>query len=372
MGAIAAAMFFGLAIYTNHLHPLFTANNALTQTLMMTIAVLTGVWGVYNMTRLRTEAYEAKQMGNYKLLRKIGTGGMGEVYLAEHQLMKRPVAIKLIHPNQSHDPHALARFEREVRATAKLSHWNSIEIYDYGRTPDGTFYYVMEFLPGLSVADLVERNGPMPGERVVYLLQQVCAGLQEAHSLGLIHRDLKPGNIFSAYRGGFYDVAKLLDFGLAKPVMSNSAMDLTVAGAITGSPLYMSPEQAIGEREPDARSDIYSLGGVAYFMLTGHSPFEGTNPIRVMWAHAEQTPVAPSQHNPNISPDLEAIVMKCLAKSPEDRFANTVELSNAMANCSFDHQWTTARAEEWWETYCSGNYEGSACAQAEAIMSAEI
>jgi eukaryotic-like serine/threonine-protein kinase len=287
--------------------------------------------------------------------------------------MKRPVAIKLVRPSQANDPHALARFEREVRATAKLSHWNSIEIYDYGRTPDGTFYYVMEFLPGRNIAELVEGNGAMPGERVVYLMQQVCDALREAHSLGLIHRDLKPGNIISAYRGGFYDVAKLLDFGLAKPTVSNNnALDLTVAGAITGSPLYMSPEQALGEREPDARSDIYSLGGVMYYMLTGHSPFEGTNPIKIIWAHAEQIPASPSTHNPDVSPELEAIVMKCLAKNPTDRFASVADLQSALANCHFDQAWSSARAEVWWEAHCSENYEDTACAQAEAILSADI
>ncbi len=216
IGLIPSIMFFGVAIYTESATPIYSLSSAITNSLMLLVAVLTGVWGVYNMTRLRTEAFEARQMGNYKLLRKIGAGGMGEVYLAEHQLMKRPVAIKLIHPNQSHDPHAWHDSNVKFCATAKLSHWNSIEIYDYGRTPDGTFYYVMEFLPGMSVSEMVESYGPMPGERVVYLLQQVCEGLGEAHSLNLIHRDLKPGNIFSAFRGGYYDVAKLLDFGLSE------------------------------------------------------------------------------------------------------------------------------------------------------------
>ena len=143
---------------------------------------------------------------------------MGEVYLAEHQMMKRPCAIKLIRPNKARDPRALARFEREVRATAKLSHWNTVEIFDYGRTDDGTFYYVMEYLPGLSLSELVERHGPLPPERVIYLLEQTCDALRKAHAAGLVHRDIKPGNIFAAIRGGVYDVAKLLDFGLAKPI----------------------------------------------------------------------------------------------------------------------------------------------------------
>ena len=199
---------------------------------------------------------------------------MGEVYLAEHRLLKRPCAVKLIHPHRASDPHLLQRFEREVQATAQLTHTNTVEMFDYGHTEDGTFYYVMEYLPGLSLAELVEKHGPLPPARAVHLLMQTCDALSEAHSRGLIHRDIKPGNIFSAQRGGYYDVAKLLDFGLAKPISADSVpVQLTQDGSITGSPLYMSPEQAIGDSEPDERSDIYSLGAVAYYLLTGRPPF---------------------------------------------------------------------------------------------------
>ena len=316
--------------------------------LVMTLTGVTGVYGVHTIGRLRSEAFQARQLGQYRLTQLIGSGGMGEVYLAEHQMMKRPVAIKVIRPNRANDPAALARFEREVRATSRLSHWNTIEIFDYGRTADGTFYYVMEYLPGMSIAELVEQHGPLAPERAVYLLQQTCEALGEAHSLGLIHRDIKPGNLFAAQRGGYYDVAKLLDFGLAKRMISTTdSIQLTGEGSVTGSPLYMAPEQATGG-EPDARSDIYSLGAVAYFMLTGRPPFPGENAIKVMIAHATEAVTPPSVYRPNVPADLEAIVMRSLAKSPADRFQDTASLSAALAACECAGRWSREDAARWW------------------------
>ncbi|MBL9123519.1 MAG: serine/threonine protein kinase, partial [Planctomycetaceae bacterium] len=220
---------------------MITVDEVIEQVLMMSLAFGISVYGTHKIGALRREAFAAKQLGQYRLRELLGAGGMGEVYLAEHQLLKRPCAVKLIRANQATDPRALARFEREVRATAKLSHWNSVEVFDYGRTDDGSFYYVMEYLPGMSLAELVRRHGPLPPERVVHLLRQTCDALREAHSFGLIHRDIKPGNIFAAERGGVHDVAKLLDFGLVKPLSEAHDTHLTQDGAITGSPLYMSP-----------------------------------------------------------------------------------------------------------------------------------
>ena len=228
--------------------------------LMFCVAGGGSVFGVGVIGALRREAFVARQLGQYRLGRRIGAGGMGEVYLAEHQLLKRPCVVKLIRPDRTGNPKVVARFQREVRATAKLSHWNTVEIFDYGCTSDGTFYYVMEYLPGMNLGELVERFGPLPPARVIYLLRQACDGLAEAHAAGLVHRDIKPGNIFAAQRGGVYDVTKLLDFGLVKPVMDDEPVHLTAEGTITGSPLFMSPEQAIGDAKPDPRSDIYSLG----------------------------------------------------------------------------------------------------------------
>ncbi|HEX3726855.1 MAG TPA: serine/threonine-protein kinase [Pirellulales bacterium] len=318
-------------------------------TIMMSVTFLCATYGTHMIGHLRREAFEAKQLGQYRLCRQLGSGGMGEVYLAEHQMMKRPCAIKLIRPGKAADPQALARFEREVRATARLSHWNTVEIFDYGRTEDGTFYYVMEYLPGLSLAELIDKHGPLPPARAIHLLMQTCDALAEAHKQGLIHRDIKPGNIFSAQRGGVYDVAKLLDFGLAKPIAADSSVHLTQEGAITGSPLYMSPEQALGDSEPDARSDIYSLGAVAYYLLTGAPPFEGERAIRIILAHAHESVVPPSRLRADIPADLEQVVLRCLAKNPGDRFQDVLALRQALAECAAAGSWNHGDAARWWQ-----------------------
>ena len=252
--------------------------------MILLILAVGSTFGARTISRLRRQVAEARQLGQYRLRRRIGAGGMGEVYLAEHQLLKRPCAVKLIRPGDVADPKALARFEREVRLTATLSHPNTVEIYDYGRTEDGTYYYVMEYLPGLSLAELVERHGPLPPGRAVYLLRQVCGALREAHAAGLIHRDIKPSNIFAARRGGMDDVAKLLDFGLVLPAATAGAPHLSGEGQILGTPLFMSPEQATGGRELDERSDIYSLGAVAYYLLTGRPPFDEGDGMRLLIA----------------------------------------------------------------------------------------
>lgn len=316
--------------------------------MIMTLGTVISVYGVFTVRRLRTAEFKARKLGQYQLKELIGRGGMGEVYLAEHLLLKRPCAVKLIRSDQALDPQTMVRFEREVKMTAKLTHWNSIEVYDYGHTADGTFYYVMEFLPGMSLEQLIKQHGPMPASRVVYLLKQICEALYEAHSLGMIHRDLKPGNIFSAYRGGQWDVAKLLDFGLVKTLGLNEDISVTQTGTVTGSPLYMSPEQAQGD-DPDARSDIYSLGVVAYHLLTGQPPFRGDHAIKVIIAHSSEIPKPLRELKDNIPEDVEEIVLKALQKAPEDRFQSIHEMLQAFEGCSCARDWDSDQSTQWWQ-----------------------
>jgi serine/threonine-protein kinase len=273
---------------------------------------------------------------------------MGEVYLAEHELLKRPCALKLIRPGAVADHSALERFEREVRLTATLSHPNTVEVYDYGRAEDGTYYYVMEYLPGLNLADLVAQHGPLPPARVVYLLRQVCGALREAHAAGLIHRDIKPSNIFAARRGGRDDVAKLLDFGLVRPPATAGMAHLSGEGQVIGTPLYMSPEQATSGKELDERTDIYSLGAVAYYLLTGQPLFARETVVAVLIAHARDPVAPPSGIRPDIPEDLERVVLRCLAKTREERFPDAGSLERALCECGCARDWNQERAARWW------------------------
>jgi len=306
------------------------------------------IYGAYLVNGIRVQLHEALKFGQYQLVRSLGAGGMGEVYLAEHALLKRPCALKLIRPDAGADPVALARFEREVQSSARLAHHNTIEIYDYGHTEDGTFYYVMEYLKGLSLGDLVKQAGPLPAGRVIYIFRQICAGLAEAHGLGLIHRDLKPANVFVAVLGGETDVAKVLDFGLVKVTKEPEATALTAEMTVSGTPHYMAPEQAAASRDLDARADVYALGAMLYYTLTGRPPFEGDNAIAIMMAHARDPVARPSEVRPGIPADLEAVVLRALAKNPAERFSSVRELSNALAACASASEWGPRQADEWW------------------------
>jgi serine/threonine-protein kinase len=351
IGAMALApilLLAGMVLVYPEVAQLMTVIEFLQHVLVMLVAAVAAVFGTHLINTLRREVAEARQLGQYRLIELLGTGGMGEVYLAEHRMLKRPCAIKLIRPEQAGDPQILARFEREVRMTARLSHWNTVEIFDYGRTDDGTFFYVMEYLPGLSLEDLLHRHGPLPAARVIHLLRQTCQALREAHAIGLIHRDIKPGNVFVAQRGGQYDVAKLLDFGLVKPVTEPVSTRLTQENAISGTPLFMSPEQARGQHDLDGRSDIYSLGAVAYNLLTGRPPFESTSPLEVMIAHARDDVTPPSRHQADVPADLERVILRCLAKCPEDRFPDADSLEQALAECVAADHWTPWHAARWW------------------------
>ncbi len=322
------------------------------------VAALVAVFASHVINAARREAFKARQFGQYRLMERLGAGGMGEVYKAEHVLLKRPCAIKLITAASETDAASIARFEKEVKTTAKLTHWNTIEIYDYGRTDDGTFYYVMELLPGESLEELVDKHGPLPPERVVYLLRQICGALQEAHSVGLIHRDIKPANIFASQRGGVYDVAKLLDFGLVKEGPEQPAAG-SKYGSFSGTPLYMSPEQAAAYDDVDGRADIYSLGAVAYYLLTGQTPFTSNNVLELLAAHRNSEVAPPSRLAPTIPADLDQIILRCLAKQAADRFQNADELRQALDQCGVARQWGPDQAAAWWKAITERTTEAS-------------
>ncbi len=299
---------------------------------------------------------------------------MGEVFRAHHRLLRRPCAVKLIRADQAGSPSILARFEREVQAMAKLNHPNTVEIYDYGRSKDGTLYYAMEYLPGLTLDALVRHYGVLSPARAIYLFHQVCRALREAHDVGLIHRDIKPSNIIIAERGGEYDVVKLLDFGLvhiqkfiaginpeeeiapeaARPSSDQADTQLTEAGHILGTPSFMSPEQAEGI-PVDARSDIYSLGAVAYFALTKRLPFERGTTVELIQAHINARPQPPSELEKGIPKDLEAVILRCLSKSPEERYASALELDMALAACGVSADWNSHLSEAWWRSIEPGS-----------------
>ena len=323
--------------------------------LILIILAVSATLGARTISGLRREAAETRRLGQYHLRERIGAGGMGEVYLAEHRLLKRPCAVKLIRPEVMADPKAQARFEREVQMTASFSHPNIVEVYDYGRSDDGTYYYVMEYLPGLSLEELVQRYGPLPPGRLVYLLRQVCQALRVAHAAGLIHRDIKPSNVIAARRSGMDDVAKLLDFGLVLPRAGSTSPHLTGEGQVLGTPLFVAPEQVMsGGRVVDERSDLYALGVVAYYLLTGRPPFEGGDGIGVMIAHARDPVVPPSQVRADVPEDLERVVLRCLAKDPGERFPDAESLDGAMGACACAGEWGQEHASRWWHEASRG------------------
>jgi serine/threonine-protein kinase len=324
-----------------------------TLALWLCVAAAVVVFTAYRIEVLRQEAADARRLGQYMLKERLGTGGMGEVYLAEHVLLCRPCAVKLIRPERAADPNELVRFEREVRLTATLTHPNTIQVFDYGRTEDNVFYYVMEYLEGLTLDELVRRHGPLPPERAIYFLRQVCAALQEAHDIGLIHRDVKPGNVTVCERGGEHDVIKLLDFGLVLPLVDaiDGEKKLTQDGSIAGTPDYMSPEQAAGHDTVDGRSDIYSVGALAYYLLIGAPPFVYPSAVRVLAAHLYETALPLTERRPDLPTDLETVVLRCLAKKPDDRFPDARSLEQALLACRTSSPWSAPQAASWWREH---------------------
>jgi eukaryotic-like serine/threonine-protein kinase len=296
--------------------------------------------------KLRAAVLEAKQLGQYTLEEKLGQGGMGTVYKARHAMLRRPTAVKLLDVANMTDL-AVARFEREVQMTSVLTHPNTVAIYDYGRTPEGVFYYAMEYLDGTNLDDLVARYGPLPEARVAFILKQVCGALAEAHAAGLVHRDIKPANVFLTRRGGMSDFVKVLDFGLVK-VADTQEANLTSANTVTGTPLYLSPE---GISRPDSvgpPADVYALGAVAYYLLVGQPVFDGKTVLDICMKHVNEEPTPPSARGATVSPELEQVLLKCLAKSPDDRPPTAAALLAALDDCPVSGKWTAAVAATWW------------------------
>ena len=297
---------------------------------------------------LQRAALEARQLGQYTLLDKLGAGGMGTVYRARHAMLRRPTAVKLLDLETISEA-AVARFEREVQLTAGLTHPNTVAVYDYGRTPEGIFYYAMEFLDGSNLDDLVARAGPLPEARAVFVLRQACGALAEAHATGLVHRDVKPANIFLTRRGGLHDFVKVLDFGLVKAVGGGEEGNVTSAGAVTGTPLYMAPEAVDRPDEVGPRADVYALGAVGYFLLTGTPVFAGASVVEICLKHVREAPEPPSARAGRpLSPGLEALLLRCLAKAPAERPADAAALLAELDAVTVVGRWTEADAAAWW------------------------
>ena len=339
-----------------YLHPLDLFFILVFPYLVVLIMAYVGSRVVYGLGAAVTKA---RELGSYRLVERLGKGGMGEVWRAKHRMLARPAAIKLIRPEVlgAKDPATrdmlLRRFEREAQATALMRSSHTMELYDFGMTDDGTFYYVMELLDGFDLDELVERFGPVPAERAVHFLRQICSSLAEAHEAGLIHRDVKPANLYACHYGREVDFIKVLDFGLVKQGRApEEGADKLTAGDMSpgGTPAFMSPEQALGGGEVDGRSDIYALGCVAYWLLTGSLVFKGTTPIETIVLHVNREPEAPSRRTTRPIPaDLEKIVLACLAKDPAHRPQTADELAMRFGSVRAADEWTPLRAREWWD-----------------------
>ena len=309
--------------------------------------------------RLETQVSKAKSMGSYELIEVIGEGGMGEVWLARHRMLARASAVKLIRPEilmaeGMENTSVLAkRFAREARATAGLRSPHTVSVYDYGITEDGSFYYVMELLDGLDLETLVRRFGPLPAGRVIHLLSQATKSLAEAHEKGLVHRDIKPRNLFACRLGTEDDFLKVLDFGLVKLNLAKATQtSLTGQGVTTGTPAYMAPEVAMASSEIDARADLYSLGCVGYWLLTGQVVFEAPNAMAMVLAHIHKQPLPPSLRAELAIPDsLQRLILRCLEKDPAERPRSAHELGLALAACQGIQPWTQEDSGRWWSAH---------------------
>jgi serine/threonine-protein kinase len=313
--------------------------------------------------RLGRRLREAQDLGSYQLVERLGTGGMGEVWRAEHRLLARNAAIKLVRPevlgarDENEARHMLKRFEREAQATAALSSPHTIQVFDFGITQDGTFYYVMELLAGRDLESLVREFGPLPPSRVLFLLRQVCHSLADAHARGLVHRDIKPANIYVCRMGLEYDFAKVLDFGLVKiQAGSNKARDpqtlATIENTTPGTPAYMAPEVILGDTDIDRRADVYSLGCVAYFLLTGELVFEADTSMKMLMQHLHAQPEPPSLRTEIPVPrELDDLILACLQKDPKLRPQDAGELYQMAHRVRIRDEWSSGEAKRWWRAH---------------------
>jgi eukaryotic-like serine/threonine-protein kinase len=324
--------------------------------LLVVVMAYVGARVVYTMGR---EVSRARELGSYRLEEKLGQGGMGEVWRARHRMLARPAAIKLIRPSLSQDGRAgpaselLQRFEREAQVIASLRSPHTVELFDFGVATDGTLYYVMELLEGLDADTLLQRFGPLPADRAVYLLRQICHSLSEAESRGLVHRDIKPANIFLCRYGEEYDFVKVLDFGLVKALHEpeDGHAGVTRENAVQGTPAFIAPEQALGRSALDGRVDIYATGCVAYWLLTGQLVFDADTPMGHLLHHVHTQPVPPSRKSElPIPPALDSLVLSCLEKDPAGRPQTAGELSLRLSEVEAMGGWTQERARQWWAT----------------------
>ena len=329
------------------------------------VAALLAVFASRKIYHLGTEVRAAREMGSYRLEEPLGEGGMGVVWRASHRLIQRPAAIKLIRPEAlggrgtDNQTETQQRFEREARATALLRSTHTVQLFDYGQATDGSFYYVMELLDGLDMDSLVRRFGPVLPERAVFLLIQACHSLKDAHDNGMIHRDVKPANIFVCHLGPDYDFVKVLDFGLVKAADSAADPGLTAAGIAAGTPAYMAPEMATGSAPVGPATDIYMLGAVAYWLLCGEQVFVGETPLSIIGQHISAEPIPVSRRTEmSVPPQLESVIMECLAKDPTDRPQSAEEVYQRLKQCTLDKTWTRERAARWWETHRPTQREG--------------
>ena len=309
------------------------------------------VIAVFSNLRLRRGLGRVRRLGRYTLTREIGEGGMASVYLGRHALLKRPIAIKILKRALATDE-IVARFEREVQLASQLTHPNTIHIYDYGHTRGGDFYYVMEYLQGITLAEMVARDGAQSAARTMYLLRQVCAALREAHARGIVHRDIKPENIMACVQGGEYDVVKVLDFGLVKSMTDEVSRDITQSVKVLGTPAYMAPERFANAGVADERSDIYAVGAVAYLLLSGKRIFQDAagDDLQLRILHAQPVPLAEACARP-VPRELADLMMQCLAKKPQERPESVAKLMATLESLALSEPWSQAQAAQWWKDH---------------------